>query len=257
MDLIALDDRVFLVAFNNATDSRSYLTLAASCDGLSWRRLAVLGDDPQGSFSYPTLQNLPEQVICPCAGLVTLSTHMHVLATTTRVQSLSLVPSSPGIEFACGCINSQPALCQRARLQRQLLSHTCDCVQLQDAYSHGQSGGEAQPLTQCCACKDKILCIYSVDYPPRPPELALKQNIPWFRSLWHRTTSLMRAKLSLAASRDSCSATVGGQPAGSEPRAATLSGSPAIEAWGRVSLGMKLAQLSRSHLIAAAKCPQV
>ena len=62
VDLIALDDRVFVAAFNNATGSRSFLTLAASCDGHQWQRVAVLEDDPVGSFSYPTLQDLPSQV---------------------------------------------------------------------------------------------------------------------------------------------------------------------------------------------------
>ena len=66
VDLIALDNRVFLTAFNDARDSRSFLTLAASCDGHQWQHVAVLEDDPQGSFSYPTLQDLPDQV-CSCA----------------------------------------------------------------------------------------------------------------------------------------------------------------------------------------------
>ena len=44
---------MFLAAFNDATGSRSFLTLAASCDGRRWQRMAVLEDDPVGSFSYP------------------------------------------------------------------------------------------------------------------------------------------------------------------------------------------------------------
>lgn len=61
--MLALDSQTLLIAFNDAPDSRSYLTLATSCNGgASWKRIAVLEDDPAGSFSYPTLQDLPHQV---------------------------------------------------------------------------------------------------------------------------------------------------------------------------------------------------
>ena len=63
VDMTALDDEIWVMAFNDATDSRSFLTLAASCDGASWQRIAVLEDEPAGSFSYPTLQDLPDQVL--------------------------------------------------------------------------------------------------------------------------------------------------------------------------------------------------
>ena len=60
VDVLALDRRTLLVAFNDATDSRSFLTLATSCDnGHAWTRAAVLEDDPEGSFSYTTMQDLP------------------------------------------------------------------------------------------------------------------------------------------------------------------------------------------------------
>lgn len=71
VDMTALDNQTLLVAFNDATDSRSFLTLAASCDaGRSWSRAAVLEDHCGGSFSYPTMQDLPEQVILIHAGLL-------------------------------------------------------------------------------------------------------------------------------------------------------------------------------------------
>ena len=57
--MMALDRRTLLAAYNDAPDSRSLLTLAVSCDGHAWRRVAVLEDDLEGSFSYPTLQDLP------------------------------------------------------------------------------------------------------------------------------------------------------------------------------------------------------
>lgn len=45
-----------MIAFNNDARTRSALTLARSQDaGASWHNLAVLEDDPLGSFSYPTL----------------------------------------------------------------------------------------------------------------------------------------------------------------------------------------------------------
>ena len=62
VDVTALDGHIFVMAFNDATDSRSYLTLAASCNGHTWQRVVLLEDDPAGSFSYPTLQDLPAEV---------------------------------------------------------------------------------------------------------------------------------------------------------------------------------------------------
>ncbi|KAK9797082.1 hypothetical protein WJX73_005306, partial [Symbiochloris irregularis] len=63
VDMIALEDTgMLLLAFNDATDSRSLLTLAASWDGgTHWTRVALLEDDSAGSFSYPTLLDLPAQ----------------------------------------------------------------------------------------------------------------------------------------------------------------------------------------------------
>ena len=61
--MIALDSTTLLTAFNDAPDSRSFLTLATSCNGgISWARLALLEDSSRGSFSYPTLLDLPLQV---------------------------------------------------------------------------------------------------------------------------------------------------------------------------------------------------
>ena len=62
VDLAALPGGVLLLAYNDLVEDRSRLALATSTDtGASWRRVAVLEDDPRGSFHYPTIQYLPGQ----------------------------------------------------------------------------------------------------------------------------------------------------------------------------------------------------
>lgn len=65
VDLAALPGGVLLLAYNDQIEDRSRLALATSLDaGASWCRVALLEDDSRGSFHYPTIQHLPEQV-CP------------------------------------------------------------------------------------------------------------------------------------------------------------------------------------------------
>jgi hypothetical protein len=60
-----MPDGSVLLAFNDDPKTRSALTLAGSWNGgNSWEKLVVVEGDPlgRGSFSYPTLQLLPEEV---------------------------------------------------------------------------------------------------------------------------------------------------------------------------------------------------
>jgi hypothetical protein len=60
VDLTALPDGTLLLALNPNATARSPLALAASRDGgATWRRVAVLEDDPLGNFHYPTAIFLP------------------------------------------------------------------------------------------------------------------------------------------------------------------------------------------------------
>ena len=62
VDLAALPGGVLLLAYNDQARDRGRLALATSTDaGAAWRRVAVLEDDPRGSFHYPTIQYLPDQ----------------------------------------------------------------------------------------------------------------------------------------------------------------------------------------------------
>lgn len=62
VDSLALPDGRLVLAFNDDAKQRTKLTLATTGDGgKTWERQIVLEDDPQGSFSYPTLQFLPDQ----------------------------------------------------------------------------------------------------------------------------------------------------------------------------------------------------
>ena len=63
IDSLALPYGRIYLAFNDDAVKRSALTVAASGDGgMTWQRLLVLESDPAGSFSYPTLQYLPDEV---------------------------------------------------------------------------------------------------------------------------------------------------------------------------------------------------
>jgi hypothetical protein len=60
VDLAALPDGTLLLALNDNATARSPLALAASRDGgATWRRVAVLEDDPDGNFHYPTVIFMP------------------------------------------------------------------------------------------------------------------------------------------------------------------------------------------------------
>lgn len=58
-----LQDGSVLLAYNADPTKRSALTLARSWNGgHTWNQEIVLEDDLKGSFSYPTLQLIPEKV---------------------------------------------------------------------------------------------------------------------------------------------------------------------------------------------------
>lgn len=60
MDLATLPDGTLLLALNDNATARSPLSLASSRDGgATWRRIAVLEQDPGGNFHYPTVLFAP------------------------------------------------------------------------------------------------------------------------------------------------------------------------------------------------------
>ncbi len=60
VDLTALPDGTLLLALNPNATARSPLALATSRDGgATWRRVAVLEDDPDSNFHYPTVIFMP------------------------------------------------------------------------------------------------------------------------------------------------------------------------------------------------------
>lgn len=64
IDVISIPSGHLVMAYNDdGESSRNTLALAVSSDGgQEWRRACVLESDSRGSFHYPTLLHLPEQV---------------------------------------------------------------------------------------------------------------------------------------------------------------------------------------------------
>lgn len=110
VDMIAMKDTgILLLAFNDAVDSRSLLTLATSNDaGHSWVRVVILEDDPAGSFSYPTILDLPAQVwLCP----ILLSGSLH---RRTCVPACPAGAACPVTQRGAGqVVNTASHLCRR------------------------------------------------------------------------------------------------------------------------------------------------
>ena len=56
LDAITLPNNTLVAAYDDSQVKRSPLRLATSTDGgLTWKRAALIEDDPEGSFHYPAL----------------------------------------------------------------------------------------------------------------------------------------------------------------------------------------------------------
>jgi hypothetical protein len=56
MDVLSLPNNTLVMAYNDSPIRRSPLALAVSTDGgRSWKRAAVIENEPDGSFHYPAL----------------------------------------------------------------------------------------------------------------------------------------------------------------------------------------------------------
>ena len=113
----------------------------------------------------------------------------------------------------------------------------------------------AAPDIQLHAMQDAVLCIYSVDYPLKQRLLSriLTAATRWLMRLGHSllptraSASLMRPRVPITAPDLQAS---DGQQAISEGARDNVRS----DAWGRVSLGMRLARLSRRQLLADVQC---
>ena len=66
MDVLALPNNTLLMVYNDSPTKRTPLVLGVShSGGANWTRVAVLEDDPVGSFHYPAL--LYDSVRVRCA----------------------------------------------------------------------------------------------------------------------------------------------------------------------------------------------
>lgn len=66
MDVLALPNNTLLMVYNDSPTKRTPLVLGMShSGGANWTRVAVLEDDPVGSFHYPAL--LYDSVRVRCA----------------------------------------------------------------------------------------------------------------------------------------------------------------------------------------------
>lgn len=63
LDAITLPNNTLVAAYDDSQLKRSPLRLATSTDGgLTWKRAALIEDDPEGSFHYPALLYDAKQV---------------------------------------------------------------------------------------------------------------------------------------------------------------------------------------------------
>ena len=101
VDMTELPDGTLLLAYNDESTKRTPLCLAASRDaGATWSTVAVLEDDPKGSFSYPTLQYLPAEVSTPRCAAVQASRSKHVSSSVVREWPGDSAASRDALRFA-------------------------------------------------------------------------------------------------------------------------------------------------------------